>query len=370
MKAITARRAATVGKGRHRIAGSPGLFVLVHASGARSWVYRGWNGTKEIARGLGSLIDVSVTEARQMALKLRAGLIDGAEPARKRAGAGRPAVVHSWNDAFAHMMETREMRPSTADAYRSLWRVNVAGPLGARDVARTTRQQVIDAIMGCKGSSTGNKVRKLMQAVGKVAVSLGWADQNVANGETAAALPTAARRRTDTHHEFLPHGEIAGWLAALPNTAAADAVRLLVLTGARLSDVTGAEWTEIDGDTWTVPGARHKSGSDFRIPLSPAALATVERQRGAGRFVFPGRTAGKPISRSPLAAFQPEGCTLHGIRSAFAAWCAETGVDAELRELCLAHKLSTSAVAAVYQRSDLLDRRRAVMQKWAEYCTR
>jgi len=372
MRAITARRAATVGTGRHRIAGTPGLFVLVHKSGARSWVYRGWNGSREITRGLGSLLDVPLTAARNAAVKLRAGLIDGAELPKRTARTVTAAAVHTWQDAFDHFMSTREIKESTADSYRSTWRVSIAPALGSRDVARTSRQDVISLIVSLSGSAP-KKARKVLAMAGDVDVSLGWADTNPADYRAiAAALPAIARNGEKSEgRPAMPHGEIAAFLANLPDGAAADALRVLVLTGARLRDVLAAEWSEIDGDVLTVAGARHKSGAEHPIPLTPAVAAILERQRGRSeRYVLPStRKATAPISGPTVRKLvDGTGASLHGFRASLKTWSAETGQDREATESVLAHVTGTT-VERTYQRSDLIERRRALLDKWAAYVT-
>ncbi len=376
MKAIAARQVATIGRGRHRVAGTPGLFVLVHASGARSWVYRGWNGTKEIARGLGSVIDVSLTDARNAAIRLRAGIIDGTDDLlRSRSRAEKRAGARTWQEAFDRLRErkTGSVRASTLRGMDSTWRQHVQPVLGARDVTATTREDVIDLIAGREGSAA-LKVRKLTREIGALAVSLGWLSASPAGSEIDTALPTTAKRASDGRRRAMPHAMIGEWLRSLTAGPVGDAIQTLALTAARVADVLDAEWSEVDldGAVWTIPGARHKSGRDFRIPLTAPVLAILERQRGRdARFVFPStRIAGKAISaqHARKTAMHAE-YDLHGFRSSFRTWAAETGQDRAVTETCLAHAVG-STIERAYQRSDLFDRRRALLAKWAEYCSR
>ena len=375
MKAITARQVATVRRGRHRVAGTPGLFVLVHASGARSWVYRGWNGTQEIARGLGSVIDVSLTDARNAAIRLRAGIIDGTDDLpRSRSRATVRAAVHTWEDVFSRLRErkTGSVRASTLRGIDSTWRQHVQPVLGARDVTATTREDVIDLIAGREGSAA-LKVRKLTREIGALAVSLGWLSASPAGPEIDTALPTTAKRASDGRRRAMPHAMIGEWLRSLTAGPVGDAIRTLALTAARVADVLDAEWSEVDldGAVWTIPGARHKSSKDFRIPLTAPVLAILERQRGRdARFVFPStRIAGKAISAQHVrkTAMHAE-YDLHGFRSGFRTWAAESGQDRAVTETCLAHAVGSS-IERAYQRSDLMDRRRAVLNEWAAYIT-
>ena len=132
---------------------------------------------------------------------------------------------------------------------------------------------------------------------------------------------------------------IGEWLRSLPAGPVANAIRVLTLTGARLSDVLGAEWTEIDGAVLTVPAARHKTDLDFRIPLTAPVLETIDAQRGQdARYVFPSlRTAGRPLSDETVRKAMPGEYDLHGFRASFSTWAAETGQDRDVTETALSH---------------------------------
>ena len=281
-------------------------------------------------RGLGSVIDVSVIEARNAAIRLRAGIIDGAELPLRRSRIAQRAAAHTWQDAFDRLTARKvgTVRESTARAADSVWRKHMQPTLGAADVAATSREDVINLIANIGGSSA-RKVRNLAREIGSLAVSLGWTATNPAGAEIDVALPTAAKRTGTGHYRAMPHAMIGEWLRSLPAGPVANAIRVLVLTGARLSDVLGAEWAEIDGKVLTVAGARHKTDLDFRIPLTQRVLETIDAQRGQNaRYVFPSlRTAGRPLSDETVRKAMPGEYDLHGFRAAFSTWAAETGQD-------------------------------------------
>ncbi len=240
--------------------------------------------------------------------------------------------------------------------------------LGSRDVASTTRENVINLIVGIQGSSAG-KVRTLAREIGALAVSLGWAPANPAGKEIDTALPVTAKRQGDGQYRAMPHAMIAGFLRGLTAGPAADAIRMLTLTGARLQDVLGAEWSEIDGDVWTVPGARHKSGKDHPVPLTAPVLSILDSQRGQSeRCVFPSMRKGAHLSDARVRKEMHADYNLHGFRASLKTWSSETQQDREATEAVLAH-VDGTAVERRYQRSDLMDRRRALLTKWADYLT-
>ena len=132
-KTLNARQIATAPTGKHRV--DRGLYLLVSPTNARSWIFRGWDGTREIVRGLGAVADVPLTAARQAAVRLRAGLLDGAADLPRRGRAVR-AIVHTWRDVFNRLrsLKAGTVRPATLRAQDSIWNVHVEPVFGSRDV--------------------------------------------------------------------------------------------------------------------------------------------------------------------------------------------------------------------------------------------
>jgi integrase len=151
-------------------------------------------------------------------------------------------------------------------------------------------------------------------------------------------------------------------------------LRFAILTAARTAEVLGATWDEIDleAGVWTVPAERMKAGREHRVPLSAAALAIVEGMTGRRRndFVFPGDLAERIGAVQLWKALKRLGAdvTVHGFRSSFRDWCGnETSFPREVAEQCLAHSAGDRTEQA-YRRGDALEKRRQVMQAWADYC--
>ena len=129
-----------------------------------------------------------------------------------------------------------------------------------------------------------------------------------------------------------------------------------------------ATWDEIDGGTWTIPGARTKTQRPHVVPLSAMAVEALEAARsysGGSGLIFESPT-GRALTTEALSKFtKPEGFTPHGIRASFRSWCAEQDVSREVAEAALAH--TAGSVERAYQRSDLLDARRQVMDDWSSF---
>jgi integrase len=178
-----------------------------------------------------------------------------------------------------------------------------------------------------------------------------------------------------THHAAMPWGEVPDFLKTLGDSVAALALRFLILTAARTGEVIGARWSEIEFEErlWTVPAGRMKAHREHRVPLADEALEALERVRGLDReVIFPGQRRGKGLSNMAmtqvLRRLDRGDVTVHGFRSSFRDWAEERGgMPREIAALCLAHEFG-SATERAYRRSDLLAKRRALMERWARFC--
>jgi integrase len=162
------------------------------------------------------------------------------------------------------------------------------------------------------------------------------------------------------------------------NSIAARALEFAILAAARSGEVRGARWSEIDlaHRVWTVPATRIKAGREHRVPLSEPAMAVVREMAKFGSnpadLVFPGARIGSVMSDVTMAAVVSAAgggdATPHGFRSTFRDWAGEaTAYPREVIEMALAHRLGDAAEQA-YARGDLMQRRRAMMEAWGEFC--
>jgi integrase len=181
------------------------------------------------------------------------------------------------------------------------------------------------------------------------------------------------------HHPALSYPELGGFMVALraKEGVAPRALEFAILTAARTNEVLGATWSEIDLDkkVWTIPAERMKARRDHRVPLSEAALELLRSlpRDTEGDFVFMSPMAkGKPMSNmamlKTLKLMKRDDLTVHGFRSTFRDWAAETTSYADtVVEMALAHAVS-NAVEAAYRRGDLFEKRTRLMADWACYC--
>jgi integrase len=210
--------------------------------------------------------------------------------------------------------------------------------------------------------------------------------EGLRNGENPAAWRghldatlSKPRKLTRGHHAALPYADMPKFTAELRarRSVAALALELTALTATRTSEVLKAQWDEFDLDAglWTIPDERMKARKEHRVALSKRALAIVKEleETRTSPFVFPGLRPGKPLSNMATLMLlrrmgKGQSLTAHGFRSSFSDWASEVSpYSAELRESVLAHTIGNKAEAA-YRRGDALEKRRLVMEAWAQWC--
>lgn len=350
------------------------LLVRIGAGGRvlKSWVQRVRIDGRETNIGLGVYPVVTLAEARAKALANRRAIAEGRHP--KSGDNRQPTFRESVEKVIALHAKSWKAGSRLPDQWRQTLRTYAYPKIGGKAVGDVTGFDVLAVLTPIwqVKPSTARKVRQRIGAVMAWAIAKGYRADNPVEAVTAA-LPKQANGHK--HHKALPHREVAAALAKVRQSGAgvrALAVEFLILTACRAGEVAGATWSEIDGEVWTVPASRVKTNRPHRVPLSRAALAVLEAAKalaGESPFVFPGAT-GKPIPRQAfgrtMKAVGVAG-TAHGFRSTFGDWCADTGVAREVADKCLAH-VERNAVDAAYFRSDLLERRREVMEAWGGYC--
>ena len=378
---LSARKVETATPGKH--GDGRGLFLLVKPSGARSWVLRYQVHGRRRDLGLGAYPDVTLLIARERALDARRLIANGEDPIAKK----RQAKPKTFKDAALELIESK--RPGWKNAkhaaqWTSTLETYVFPKIGSVQVARVETADVIAALkpIWAEKPETANRVRQRIEAVLDYATALGLrAGDNPARwrGHLDHLLPKPTKVRAVKHHPALPHAEIAGFMGDLSNRTGvgARALAFTILTAARSGETRGMTWSEVDFENqiWTIPAQRMKAGKEHRVPLSDAALAQLGTRRDNDTLVFESEAKlGKPISDMSMTAVLRRmghgGITVHGFRSTFRDWAGETtGFPREVIELALAHGIKDKAEAA-YARSDLFDKRRKLMESWAQVATR
>ncbi len=354
-----------------------GLILRVTPRGTKQWIWRGTiRGTRRDL-GLGGYPYTSLAEARQTAFEYRKLARQGGDPMAIHRG-GPTITFAQAAEAVIEMHAPNWRDPRRVQNWQSSLQRYAYPRLGAKPVSDITAADVL-AVIGPIWADKRETARKVK---GRISAVLSWAvAEGLREDDPTAAVTKALPRNGNQvqHHKALPHGAVADAVATIAATGAWPGTKLvitfIVLTGCRSGEARGAQWTEIDHDTatWTIPATRSKTGREFRVPLSTAALRVLSEARtladGSG-LVFPSPT-GRVLSSEALSKLLREndvGCVVHGFRSSLRDWCGETGVPREVAEACLAHV--ADATERAYARGDLLARRAEVMEDWATYIAR
>lgn len=394
---LSARFIETVSKpGKYFDVGIPGLFLRIDRSGRKYWVQRITINGRRRELGLGNQKYYSLKEARLWALDNKAKILRGTDPT---IGRKEEMKKLTFSDAVNEFLP-KKLGELTNDKHKAQWvstlttyampvlgQVPIAD-IGVNDVLRCLQPIWIDK------NETASRVRSRIEAV------LSWATvaghrkgDNPARWKNNLShlLPKGDRVRSRKHHPALSQTDAPiWWLALIEKTSiSARALQFLTLTASRSGEVLGARWPEFDLDKaiWTLPAKRTKMNREHRVPLPRAAieiLKSLPRVHGVD-LLFPSPRNGKMSDMALSKMMKGMHATQlklngsgfvdritkrpavpHGLRSTFRDWAAEVGVPRELAETALAHRVG-SDVERAYQRSDMLERRRAIMDRWHDF---
>jgi integrase len=390
--ALTTKRIAKLGEGRHRDPETRGLYLQVGPTGKKSWLLRYELNGRERFMGLGSLDDFTLKEARERARAQRQLLADGLDPIEKR-----KAERAAHNLAAAKVLTFEEAGRLYFDQHERKWRnakhraqflstlVMYAFPqIGRLSVAAIDTGQVLRVIepIWQDKTETANRVRGRIESVLDWATVRGYrTGDNPARwkGHLSEVLPARSQIAKAEHHPALAYTDLPSFMAALAERegVAARALEFTIMTAARTGEAIGAQWPEIDLKTkvWTVPAGRIKGGREHRVPLADRAVEILRRlpREDGNPFVFIGPGA-SGMSNMAMAAvlkrMARDDITVHGFRSTFRDWAAEcTACPNHVVEMALAHVIGDK-VEAAYRRGDLFAKRTRLMADWSRYCTR
>ena len=358
----------------------------------KSWLFRYSRFGKDTWLGLGPYPDVTLSEARDLATRERKKIWQGIDPLTdKRARQIAARTAHENMLSFAECAELYIesqapgwSNPKHVEQWRSTLK-NLAGPI----IGHLSVDQIDTAlIMRCVEPIWTTKTETASRLRGRIESVLDWsAVRGYRQGDNPARwrghlnklLPRPSQVARVKHHAALPFTDIGAFMGQIRTDTgvASRALEFTILTAARTNEVVRAEWSEVDlgRKIWIVPAERMKSKREHRVPLSAAALSTLEAVRGRSKiYVFPGHKRHSHLSNAAmmqvLKRVGHSNITVHGFRSTFRDWCAEsTNYPSDVAEMALAHVLLDQTEAA-YRRGDLLEKRARLMTDWARYCSK
>lgn len=367
-----------------------GLYLQVSPSNTKSWVYRYSINGKERRHGLGPYPDFDLKDARNAAAKCRQLRKEGMDPIEhKKQEFSKKAYKAAKNKTF------EECALSYIEAHKSGWKNRkhesqwrntletyaypVIGNISIQDIDVDLVLKVIEPIWNEK-TETASRVRQRIENI------LDWASarkyrvgENPARwrGHLDKLLPRRSKVQKIQHFKAMPYIDLPEYYEKLKpqETITALALAFTILTATRSSEARNATWDEIDLKTkeWNIPEERMKAEKPHRVPLSKEAIRILKivNYFSTSKYVFPGLTINKPINDSSIRRLLQQDhpkLTVHGFRSTFRDWCAETtSYPREVAEAALAHSLKDKTEAA-YQRGDLFKKRIRLMDAWSSYC--
>lgn len=366
-----------------------GVYLRVTKNG-RSWLLKYTLNGKRREMGLGSALGQSITAVLAKANKAKALIVDGIDPVeakKEKREEARVAVAPKKriptfaeiaSEALDHIVSMRAFRGARTEAEwrRDLKRI---GELFADTSVNAITRDDVAALLSPVWRTQprrGRDFQSRMLGVFDYCILKGWIEKNPAawKNNLDAVLPSRAvilRGKAEEHHAAVSAEDMRGIAATLWNSGDVQSMCALfgLLTVGRYNEFASAKWDEIDlrENTFVVPPERRKDGKGCNhiVPLSKQALAVIHRLDTSGEKLFE-RCGTLAVLNRFKAAAEGKAITTHGLRSTFSDWCARNNKNFLVSEKCLMHSVGNQVFRA-YQRDDLLDQRRELLQEWADY---
>jgi integrase len=367
-----------------------GLYLQIRKSGAKDWFYRYEVERKGRKKGLGSYPTISLQDAREAAHECRILRKNGIDPVEHFQKLQKEQAL-----AERSTMTFRECAETLIDAKKAEWKnekhqyqwsqslISYAyphiGDLSVQEINLTSVLKVLEPIWQTK-TETASRVRQRVEAI------LDWAKvreyrvgENPARwrGHLDKLLPSPKKIQKVVHQPAMEYMDVSAFYMTVRTnqTVSKLALAFIILTATRSKETRFAQWDEIDltNRVWTIPEERTKSDREQRIPLTEEMVSILKQAESikVGNFVFPSTKTSQGISDTAVRKQLQDkhaGLTVHGFRSSFRDWCAEmTNYPRELAEKALGHVL-TDKVEAAYQRGDMFEKRRKLMESWNIFC--
>ncbi len=377
--------------GMHAVGGVDGLLLQITKTGATSWLLRVMIAGKRRGMGLGAYPSVGVAAAREKARAARRQIEEGLDPIELRHTIRREAVIARANtktfDQCAKAMLEAKGLGWKNEKHRAQWSSTlltyaspILGRMPVREIEMAHVLRVLSPIWTVK-TETASRVRGRIEKVLDYATAHKYRQGlNPARwkGNLDAVLDKPSEVAKVKHHAAIPIDAAPEFMSRLREAVGmgARALELVILTAARSGEARGAKWEEFDLDarTWVIPAERMKAKKEHRIPLSRQVLEMLKALPRSENLslVFPAPRGGllSDMTLTSVLRRMNVDCTVHGFRSTFRDWAGDrTHYPRDMIEFALAHTLDDKTEAA-YRRSDGLEKRRFLMQDWADFIDR
>jgi integrase len=376
-----------------------GLYLQVSKSGSKSWAFRYTLNKKIHYMGLGSFPDWSLAEARDRARRCRQLLDDGIDPmtqrkeerqAREVAEANAEKLARTFKQCAEeyHAIHKDDWKNKKhSDQWINTLTTYAFPHFGHKPVGSITNDHIRNALKPewKKKSETLSRVLQRIRTVINYAAAMGYCAGLDSEAWTQIKM-TLGKQKEATNYASCPHEQVGAVMKAVMNSTSSDTVKLafqfIVLNASRSGEVRGAVWEEIDlaKRIWKIPPERMKANREHSVPLSNEAWSVLEQAKllqpqnlldgkKLTGLIFPNTKKAilSDMTFTQLLRRMQLSHTAHGFRASFRTWGAEVGeYEPDILEIALAHIVGDKTVQA-YQRSNMVERRRQLMQDWANY---
>ena len=349
---------------RYVVTVEKGLSLRVHPSGVKSWVVRISQAGRVIDITLGRWPDISLAQAKSLARK------------KQKEHNVSPVAAYVMKDAFMLWCNLKRGRISSySDERRRLIRY-IIDPLGNVQLDSINAPLIIKTVSHLDKSNKRATLKRVLMRTREIldlAVCAGYIDHNPINRVSRVFAPVKVKSMPSMDWRELPM--IMRVVAKAP-VRIQNFFLFSLCTMLRPGENAKLEKAWIDADTITIPASEMKKGRAHRVPLTFLMRKLIEREKELSphprnRYVFAGRDPGSHISKQAIAKWLHDSelkgrLVAHGLRTIARCWLADNDVQFEIAEACLSHQVGDSVYKA-YQRSDFLDARRVIMERWCSY---
>jgi integrase len=360
-----------------------GLWLIKRDDGGAQWVQRVTVHGRRREMGLGGLSSLGLADARKLSERWRNVAANGSDPIKEREAEDRAArreditLAILTADAFeARKAELKD--DGTAGRWLSPLNIHVLPKLGKVPVTDLDQRDIRDTLAPIwhTKADTARKAMNRLSIVLKHAAALGL-DVDLQATEKAKAL-LGKSRHVAKNIPAMAWADVPDFYASIEEpTLTHLALRLAILTGVRSKPLRNLRLEQLESDVWTIPaeGMKGRKGAtaDYRVPLSLEAQRIIDLARPHARngYLFP-NTRGGVISDMTLSRIMERRgleARPHGFRTSLRTWLAEaTEAPHEVAEAMLAHVVDGGVVRA-YRRTDFLEQRRILVERWADLVT-
>ena len=380
-----------------------GLYLKVGKNLSASWVVRYSVDKREHEAGVGSYPAITLSKSRQRAEELRLDAKRGLTHFERRKQEqqetfkrqeSKKCTFEKCASSYIEMKKVEWTNPKHVQQWGNTLKKYVFPHIGeylVKDISTPEFHKVLQPIWNTK-TETASRVRQRIEAIFDWAIAQGLRDDRfnpaVWKGNLQSILPSSTKIIKVKHHTALHYSEMPSLFQEIMsrNSTSSRALALAILTVSRTKSILHAAKDQLDLEhaIWTIPADLMKTKEAFRIPLSSGALDIINKSLSEySQLLFPSpRSFIKPMGSDSIRLHlhqryakdlitngnNQDLATVHGFRSSFRDWAAEmTNHPRDMIEKIMAHALQNQ-VEAAYQRGDILERRRIIMQEWSDYC--